>query len=75
MVSDLCKRCIHFTICTRYDQFDQSIVYCEDFAHTDKRGYVKYSGALKGLCKTCRKRFICLVQKPDAGVWHCEAYE
>jgi len=30
---------------------------------------------LKGLCMNCEDRDICLLPKPEGGIWHCEEYK
>jgi hypothetical protein len=72
---EICKTCIHLSNCSRQYKYNQPIVYCDRYEGNRSSFYKeKYINELKGLCQTCENRFICILHKPQGGVWHCDNY-
>ena len=74
--NDLCTTCVHDPVCTLRMNYETAIVYCEKYLADRSSPNVGYSMTeLKGLCRNCNNRFICVLIKPEGGVWHCNDYQ
>ncbi len=56
-------------------EYKLPIVYCDRYEGNRSSFYKEqYMSELKGLCRNCENRYICIIKKPEGGVWHCDNY-
>lgn len=89
--NDLCVNCNYSSLCTIRSNLVRPIWFCEEYdntvnlknnnfynskmdpSYTNNRG--DSAVQLKGICNNCANREICMLSKPEGGIWHCEEYE
>lgn len=52
------------------DRKDEDVAAAEHGYPHDKENNEEYTG----LCAHCAKRDVCVLPRPNGGVWHCEEY-
>ena len=85
----ICSNCTHAIECKFRKESAEVIFYCNEYELVDSNCTIlnplsatknnnqhssNLSSSLKGLCCNCDNFTKCTLQKPDAGVWHCEEY-
>ena len=84
---DLCSNCDHGDECVDGTRPRRPIFFCEHFEVFGAAPTLEPARAARvqasvrpstnghiGLCMNCDNARICVMPKPEGGVWHCEEY-